>query len=124
MGAERADELHDKDAVETAIPVVMTTPMSDMTLSVVPVAMRNRITPESPEESPADDEGIGERSELRHQDDKPDDREDETDAETLERLRMSESLPPIDTVIWEEWCMPSRTCLICPAHAAEISSWA
>jgi len=33
---------------ETAIPVIMTTPMSDMTLSVVPVTIRNRITPESP----------------------------------------------------------------------------
>ena len=50
------------------MPVIMMTPISDMTLSVVPVASRKSTTPAARWDGQQDDERIGERSELGHQD--------------------------------------------------------
>ena len=54
---------------ESAIPASMTTPISDMTFSVVPHSSRAISTPVMPgRKRQQDDEWIHEGTELRHQD--------------------------------------------------------
>ena len=53
---------------ETTIPTIMTTPISDMTLRVVPVTSRNSNTPGQPgRHGQQDNQGIEEGCELSHQ---------------------------------------------------------
>ncbi len=73
---------------ETTIPVIMMTPINDMTLTVVWVTSRNKMTPVNPgRDRQQDDQRIDERGELSHKNQvNQNDRQNQADAEALERL--------------------------------------
>ena len=74
--------------LETTMPVIMMTPISDMMLSVLPVSSRMMATPSRPgRNGHEDDEWIDEGGELRHEDEvDEEDGDDEADAEVVKGL--------------------------------------